>query len=216
MQAEQGQAAQEHAATERQAYADCKAQAAAEKELAKTTPVATKALAAPPQSTLPDPARVHGAWGGSGPLLLGTLPVPPARALAPVQLCLAPAAGSAPGCAEPSTPKHDPQHADGSDDSDAVHYTRLRSDYEADRTDCRHDTLEVLAVESEHHLCARCKKSWTASSTSVMSCTDCYGLLCNSCHERLVQNASRRATKKARRQMRESRGGREASPHHFR
>jgi hypothetical protein len=50
----------------------------------------------------------------------------------------------------------------------------------------------------------------------VASCIDCNGLLCDSCHKRLGQNASRRATKTAQRQARASRGRREDSPTNFR
>jgi hypothetical protein len=211
VQAEQEQAVQKHTATERKDHADRKVHAGAGEKLAKTTPVATKAPAALPQDT-PDSAC---AWGGSGPLVLGTLPVPlPAWASDPSQQRLL-AASSAP-CAEPPTHKHDSLQADGSDDPDAVHHPRLRSDNEDDRDDCRHDTLEVLAVESEQILCARCEKLWIPSSPSVMSCMDCNGLLCDPCHKRLGQNASRRATKTAQRQARASRGRREDSPTNFR
>ncbi len=218
VQTEQERAVQEHTVTELKAHADCTAHAAAEEKLA--TPVATipdtaatNALAAPPQGTLHDPAR---AWGLPGPLVLGTSPVPlHTRALGPPQQCLALAAGSASRSAEPPTPKHDPLHADRPEDSDVVHRSRPRSDDEVDRDDCRHDTLEVLAVEGEQHLCARCEKKWTPSSPSVMSCVDCNGLICDPCHKRLSQNASRRATKTAQRQVRASRGRREDSPTNF-
>lgn len=170
---------------------------------------ATNAQAASSQGTLLDPAPV--------PMVRGTLPVPPpARASDPSQQCLVLAEGSGPAGAEPPTSKHDPLHADRSDDSDAVHHTRLRSDDEDDRVECRHDTLEVLAVEGEQHLCARCEKKWTPSSPSVMSCVDCNGLICDPCHKRLGQNASRRATKTARREARTSRGRRDDSPTNFR
>ncbi len=128
---------------------------------------ATNTQAASPQGTLLDPA--------SGSFVRGIILDP---ACAWVSGSFAPAAGSVLGSSGLTTPKHDPLLADNSDDlgSDAVRRTCLRSDdSEEDREDCRHDTLEVLAVDCEQHTCARCKKSWTPSSPSAMSCTDCNG-----------------------------------------
>ena len=128
---------------------------------------------------------------------------------------MAPPAATDFGSAPPTSPKAVP-HADGSDDDDTALTTRHRSDDSGDDHACPHDTLEVLAVEDEQHQCVRCKKEWTPLSSSVMSCTACNGLVCDHCHRRLGQNASRRATKIAQRQARASRGGREDSPHSFR
>ena len=102
-------------------------------------------------------------------------------------------------------------------DADALRNTRSSSDDSGDDHDaCRHDELEVQAVEAELHHCVRCKTSWAPSSPSVMSCSACYGLLCDPCHRRLGKNASRRATKEARRQSRASRCSRDDSPLNFR
>jgi hypothetical protein len=102
-------------------------------------------------------------------------------------------------------------------DADAPRNLRLRSDDSGDDHDaCRHDVLEVQAVEAELHRCVRCKAAWAPSSPSVMSCLACHGLLCDPCHQRLGKNASRRATKEARKQSRASRGGRDDSPSTFR
>jgi hypothetical protein len=128
---------------------------------------------------------------------------------------MAPPAATDFGSAPPTTPKAVP-HAGDSDDDDTASNTRLRSDDSSDDQACPHDTLEVLAVEDEQHLCVRCKKEWTPLSPSVMSCTACSGTVCDLCHRRLVQNASRKATKIAQRQARASRGGRDDSPHSYR
>ena len=128
---------------------------------------------------------------------------------------LEPPAATDVGSAPPTAPKA-VSHADGSDGDDTALNKRLRSDDSGDDQACLHDTLEVLAVEGEQHLCVRCKKEWTPVSPSVMSCTACNGLVCDHCHRRLGLNASRRATKNAQRLARASRGGREDSPCSFR